>query len=240
MRTVFNKKSIAVESTNKKYTIPEFQTVADKAAKINGVDEGAREKYAKGLADAQNEQLKAQAAKDSASTETELDAALDAENRARSREKFYKRQLEAIDFTPRMSEHEYNECVRAIDAVMSKKIAEYKRIAEKAVKEIIDAQSELIATATDADKVLEELDASANVLQVKHRYRVKRFTTEAPDVYREEREEDRDEWRRHVHRYGSPLSKMKGLATREQSSETEEANNILLAAWNAADKFVDR
>ena len=236
MRTVFNKKSIAVESTSRKYSIPEFQAIADRAARIETDDTDTREKYLKGLEAAKEDKRKAEAAKEQAATEKELNQALDNESRAKGRIGFYERQLDGLNFTPHIDVAEYDKYIAQTDAVMDKKAAEFQSAVLKAVNEIVNAKSVLLTAAHEADRALEDLDAAANVLQSRHRYRENYFTTEDPDKLRTEYTEDPLEWRKHTHRYTGP--NLLDLVKREPANESKDTLKKVLEGWYVATRIL--
>ena len=103
------------------------------------------------------------------------------------------------------------------------------------MKEIVDAKAALIGVASDADKVLNQLDASANVLQSKYRYRETQFTTSDPVVLRTEYTEDREEWRKHARRY-SLNGELFKMVTDNHGIPSAYDPDYIRAAWLAADK----
>ena len=161
-------------------------------------------------------------------TEKELDAACDAEIRAREKEKFFERQLERLDFTPRMDEKEYFAAVDIVKNAVEKAAADFRKVAEKAIEDIIEAKKRYESTISEADAVLTDLDDAANVLQVKYRYKEYTYKGGVPSSFAE----SKSEWRQHAVRYGGVSSKGSDLAIKDGN----EWNRKLSAAWLAADR----
>lgn len=199
-----------------------LEKVAEAAAAIERENPEVRARYLQGIAAAQEARKAAAQAKIDAETEEAFNRACDDENHAKDKEAFYRRQLEHLEFTQRMDETEYFVHVDAVRATVEAAAADFRKTAEKAVKEIAAARAAYLATVTEADTVLNALDAAANVLQVKHRYRTKKFIGAAPEEV-----EDRDEWTRHAVRYSN--GKGCELATR--------GSLAALAAWKAAERY---
>ena len=202
-----------------------LEKVAEAAAAIERENPEARAHYLQGIAEAQEARKAAAQAKIDAETEEAFNRACDDESHARDKESFYRRQLERMEFTPRMEEAEYFGHVDAVKATVEKAAEDFRKAAEKAVKEIAAARAAYLATVTEADTVLNALDAASNVLQVKHRYRTKKFIGAAPEEV-----EDRNEWKRHALRYNN------GKAYDLVAKEGTGWNDFVCAAWTAADR----
>ena len=233
MRTPFNK-SRAKGTKETYYTEdrPEIMNkdikkVADVVAAMEKANPATMEQYRKGIADAQDAQRAAARAKETAETEADFNKACDNESHARDKEAFFKRQLDRLTFSPRMEETAYNKHVQAVQTAVEKAAEDFRQTAQRAIQEIMDAKAAYMATATEADKVLNDLDAAANVLQSKYRYRTVRFTGDRPP----QNVEDPSEWRRHAVRYIG-TGKADDLVTRTGG----EWDSILCAAWNAAER----
>ena len=154
--------------------------------------------YQKGIEDAQQAQEAAQKAKDEAETEQQFDLACDQAVRAREKEQFFKRKLNEILDTPMIDQPAYDHYIGIADGVITAAANKYMTIIERAVAEIVKARKEYVELCAQADEALEKLDAAANYLQSKYRYKVYHFHG-APDVYNEAP----NEWRLHVVRYGN-------------------------------------
>ena len=205
----------------------DIKKVADVVATLEKANPTTMEQYRKGIEDAQDAQRAAARAKETAETEIDFNKACDDESHARDKEAFFKRQLDRLTFSPRMEEATYNKHVQAVQTAVEKAAEDFRRTAQRAIQEIMDAKAAYMATATEADKVLTDLDAAANVLQSKYRYRTVTFTGDNPP----QNVEDPSEWRRHAVRYIG-TGKACYLVTRTGG----EWDSILCAAWNAAER----
>lgn len=205
-----------------------LQKIADKAATITAADPQTRADYLQGIADAQAAAKAAAKAREDAESEAAFDKAYDDETHAKFKEGFFRKKLDEYDYSPRMNEDEYNEAVEAVDAVVKKAADNFRAVASKAIAEIIAAKKAYTDTADDADAVLEELDAAANVLQSKYKYRAYAFQG-APSTYAK----DPGEWRNHAKRYTKNGAAM-DLVTKKPGSATEW-DDVTLAAWRAAE-----
>ena len=214
MREVKNKERSESETMNKT-----LQNIMDAAAAIHGEAPQLRAQYVRGLIDAQEAQKTAQALKDKAQTEGDFEAACDQADRAHEKEGFYRRKIELIDFTPRMDLADYDELVRSASDVVSGSAEKFRTVAVQALAALAAARAECEKNAADADKVLSALDDAANVLQVRHRYKIYKYQG-APD----ELVEDRSEWTRHAVRFAD------GTAYRMATAN----DRAIAAAWQAA------
>lgn len=196
------------------------------AAQIKAGHPDDRGEYLEGIEQAKALREAAAVAKEQARTEAELDDACDAENRARDREKFFRRQLDRLDYTPRMDEAEYYKLVEGVEAEVESAAAVFQAKASKAIAEIVAAKEAYLEVTTNADAALIALDAAARVLQSKYRYRVVEFV-DAPA----QNVEDPTEWTRHVIRYASTGRELKLVAW-----TGTEWNDTICAAWTAADR----
>lgn len=209
----------------------DLQRVADAIATIDTNLPQIRDEYVKGIEDSQTAQREAQKAKEEALTGVDFDNACDRERHATEREQFFKRKLEDLDFTPRMGEKEYFSHVATVQGVMEKAAQEYRKEAEKAMNALIAARGKYEAIANDADEVLRDLDAAANVLQSKYRYREIHFTGDVPSKLIE----DVNEWTRHTVRF-LPESYYKAACTDATPEGPLTYNDIQVAAWMAVDR----
>lgn len=183
-----------------------------------------RAQYLKGIADAKAAQAEAAQAKEAATTEGDFDKACGDESRARDREQFYKRQLDRLDFSPRMKEADYYDYVDKVSRAVEEAADDFQKAAKKAIAEIAAAKAAYLATAIEADNILRALDRSANVLQVKYRYKETHYTGGAVTLA-----EDHDEWKKHALRYiGTGLAY--SLATMGDDGEIDEK---VVEAWHA-------
>lgn len=196
------------------------------AAQIKADHPDDRGEYLEGIEQAKALREAAAAAKEQARTEAELDDACNEENRARDREKFFRRQLDRLDYTPRMDEAEYYKLVEGVEAEVESAAAVFQAKASKAIAEIIAAKEAYLEVTTNADTALTALDTAARVLQSKYRYRVVEFV-DAPA----QNVEDPTEWTRHVIRYASTGRELKLVAW-----TGAEWNDTICAAWTAADR----
>ena len=210
------------ESMNK-----EIKKVADVAAALEKENPETRAQYLKGVADAQKAQEAAAKAKEDAESEAAFDKACDDESHARDKEAFFRRQLDRLDYTPRMNEADYNKHVDAVKAAVEKAAADFRRVAEKAIDDIAAAKAAYIEITKEADAALTALDTAANVLQSKYRYKTITFTGDAPA----QNVEDPAEWTRHVIRYASTGRELTLVAW-----TGTEWNDTICAAWTAADR----
>lgn len=210
------------ESMNK-----EIKKVADVAAALEKENPETRAQYLKGVADAQKAQEAAAKAKEDAESEAAFDKACDDESHARDKEAFFRRQLDRLDYTPRMNEADYNKHVDAVKAAVEKAAADFRRVAEKAIDDIAAAKAAYIEITKEADAALTALDTAANVLQSKYRYKTVTYTGDTPAQY----VEDRSEWTRHAIRY-TGNGKGFDLIARDGA----DWNKKTCAAWHAAEK----
>lgn len=210
------------ESMNK-----EIKKVADVAAALAKENPETRAQYLKGVADAQKAQEAAAKAKEDAESEAAFDKACDDESHARDKEAFFRRQLDRLDYTPRMNEADYNKHVDAVKAAVEKAAADFRRVAEKAIDDIAAAKAAYIEITKEADAALTALDTAANVLQSKYRYKTVTYTGDTPAQY----VEDRSEWTRHAIRY-TGNGKGFDLIARDGA----DWNKKTCAAWHAAEK----
>lgn len=194
MKTVMNK---VITPNNKA-----FQRVAEAVNEIVVTEPGIRKDYEKGLEETEEEITEASAAKDTAETIEDFDLARDREERAKEKRSFYKRQIEKLDFSPRISEDTYDGYVKEISDEVCVAAEAFKKTASQAMTEIVKAWKSYVDITTEADRVLELLDEKARVLQVKYRYHEDLRTGEGGEgVVCVARHEDPGEWRQHALRY---------------------------------------
>ena len=155
-----------------------------------------KQSYLDAIAKAEAAQARAHEAKEHAETEDDFDLACDAETHAKEKVAFFKRKLDEHDFTPRMNEADYYKAVDMANNVMEKAAANYQKIMNKCIAELVEAKDVYMQTARDADRVLEVLDKKANVLQSKYRYREQTYLN-APSKFTE----DRGYWREKATRF---------------------------------------
>ena len=210
-----------VENMNK-----DIKKVLDAAAALEKGNPETRAQYLKGVADAQKAQKAAAKAKEDAESEAAFDKACDDESHARDKEAFFRRQLDRLDYTPRMNEADYNKHVDAVKAAVEKAAADFRRVAEKAINDIAAAKAAYIEITKEADAALTALDTAANVLQSKYRYKTVTYTGDTPAQY----VEDRSEWTRHAIRY-TGNGKGFDLIARDGA----DWNKKTCAAWKAAE-----
>lgn len=207
--------------------IKEFEKVMNVTNRINQASPQTREELVKGLESAKAAQQSAIEAKLNAETEKELDIALDDERRAIYKVAFFQRQLDKLDYTPRMAEAEYYDSVQAVEDTMKKAADAFRKTALDAMEKLVLAWKDYQTTTKDADFTLEALDSAANVLQSKHRYKI--LDLQNMDALKIEAP---DEWRRHAVRYGS--GKAYSLCVRDESGEYDK---YAVTAWKAASQI---
>ena len=205
-----------------------FQKVVDLADGIRQATPETKEDFQRRIEQAKTEQARAAAAKETAENETEFDKACDDAIRAREKEGFYRRQLEKFQFSPRMDEEQYFDTVESVDASVKAAAESFKATAEKAISEIVQAKEKYLGILKDADDALRALDAAANVLQSKYRYRIIELNNMGPQYI-----EDSDEWTRHAIRYGG--GEGYAMVTRIPGN-LAEYNKKVVAAWMAAER----
>lgn len=214
---------------------PEFQKIMDIAAGITIETPEKRQEFVQGIEAAQAARAKAVAAKESAATEEEFNQACDDELRAKLKENYFTKQLDALQHSPRMDEDAYNFAVNTVDSIVLDAAESFRKIASAAMESIVQARKEYIQTLREADKTLSALDKAANVLQSKYRYHVFRYTDG-----KEVRREDPSEWKLHTTRY----MKDKGYvyACRDPKKgrpsvwQSNAWDRYLAAAWRAANR----
>jgi len=184
-----------------------------------------RTQILEGIASAKEEQKAAAKAKEEAETEEDYNKACKNEARAKEKEAFYNHKLEKVDFLPRMDEGRYNDLVDAIKATVETAAEEFNEVASKALDDLLTAKDKYYETITRADEALTALDEAANVLQVKHRYRVITYAGEP-----EKQIEDRDEWTRHAVRFGA------GQGRKLIESDSPDHNKIISALLNTTER----
>lgn len=212
-----------------------LQPIMNQVNEISHTEPGTRENLLKGVAQAQAAQEAAAEAKEAAETEADFDKACDDAIRAREKEMFFRRLLEKLDYTPRMSEEDYTETVDAVDAIVREAAAEYCAIAERLMPELIQAKKKYEQTVKDADKVLTALDASSRYLQIKYRYRKNEYSDGTEDLT-----EDPNEWLKHTRRYGNGRA-ADYIFIKARDNNTwppkEIRNENACAAWYAAERI---
>ena len=214
---------------------PELKRIMNKAEALSQAAPQNREDFLRGIAQAQEAQAHAAEAKETAENEADFDKACDDEVRAREKEAFFRRLLEKMDYSPRMSEEEYQADVKTVDAVVTEAADDFRQIARRAVTEIVRAREKYLRIISDADKTLDALDKSSRVLQVKYRYRKTEFTDGSSFLT-----EDPDEWHRHMIRYMP--GKGHDLACKDPNSKNpyDPWDDIICAAWAAAERITER
>lgn len=225
----------APDTKNENVMNPEFKTILDVAARISSEAPAKRDELLRGIEQAQRDQIQAASAKEAAKTNEQFYKACDFESHAKEREAFLKRQLDDLQYTPRMDESDYNAAVSKVDSVVLSAAESFREIASSAMRSIVQARSEYMKTLRDADKTLISLDAAANVLQSKYRYQVLKYTDGSED-----RREDPSEWKRHITRYKDGKGLM--YAVRDPKKERPSAwvayvtDEYLAEAWRAAER----
>ena len=227
---------------------PDLQQVIDLAFSINQAEPEKIEELKRGLNQARAAQEEAARAKEEAENEAEFNKACDDAIRAREKEEFFTRLLNKYQFTPRMDETEYFAAVDTVKAVVDDAITEYRQRAREAMSVLIEARHNLIKVQKDANRTLNILNRSANVLQSKYRYR----TTERSggvihQVNGEDkvfpaqtiRTEDPDEWRKHAVRYDEGQAVDKALRDPFAKNPNDPWDDIVCAAWYAAQRVDD-
>ena len=234
MRTVLNKSmgdKIARKDTGMN---KDFQKVADRIKALRAEVPKERAEYMVIIKKAQDAKAIAERAKEEAQTEKSFNQACDDLAHAREREAHFQKLLDKIDHVPRMSEGEYTECINAVNAVVVMSADNFRRIAEKAMSELIKAREEYEAITTEADALLNDLDSEANFLQCKYRYREMTFVG-LPS----KKVEDPKEWKKHAVRYtvgnGYCQSIASDLIAKDVTEDGYSTNARVLAAWKAVE-----
>ncbi len=203
----------------------DIKKVEDIALELMRKQPETREQILKGIADAKEAQATAAKAKDEAENETAFNKACEDERTAKDKEAFFKKQLDRLDYTPRMSEAEYNKHVETVKATVEKAAEDFRKVAEKVIDELIDAREEYINLTYEADEALTALDVAANVLQTKYRYRTVKYKNQPSEQIA-----DPKEWLRHVIRYTG-----NGYGYELVTKDGKAWNKKTLAAWKAAE-----
>lgn len=204
-----------------------LEKIAQAAAAIE-TNQERRAEYESGLASAQAAQAAAIEAQAAAETEKELDAALDAESRARAKIGFFNAKIDELKFSPRMDGAEYDSLVESAREVVSAQAVIYNKVARDCLQRLNAARANVIQTAEDADRVLTELDNRSNVLQSRHRYKRLEFQG-MPDQLKE----DPNEWLHHITRFGRASGEAFKMATADDDEKTTAA---LYRLWHCNDK----
>ena len=231
MNTPLNKAFMPNNKDNKKSLTKasrantEMQEIAEIAEAIEQNKPGTKKQLMDEIGKAQEDLQTARKEKEEATTEAAFNAACEHEYNVQQKIIFLNNKLEHIKFTPCMEEAEYNKHVNTIKTAVETAGANFKKVAEKAMQEIIDAQAAYMAIVNEADDTLIKLDRAANVLQSKYRYHLTTFVGEKPP----EKKEDPSEWKRHALRYGT--GKAKEIVTKNGN----EWNFTTAAAWRAAE-----
>lgn len=194
MRTLSNKSKASEVEAKDPHEV--FREVLEATVTVNPDAQLKAAAYMRGIEAAQEAQRSAQKAKDTADTEESFDEACGAALRAREKEKFFRDKLNDIKFTPRMKDEQYETLVNTVDAAMTEAAAEFRADTIKALQILTSAYTKYNQTADEADRALKALDAAANVLQSRHRYRVYQYVGEPDRLV-----EDPYEWMRHAIRY---------------------------------------
>ena len=143
--------------------------------------------------------------------------------------KFAKKALEKLDGAPRMDEAEYYAASGDCDRIMKKAVEEYRRQAVSLMDQLKEVQDKYLQTAAETNETLELLDKSANILQTKHRIKVRHFQGE-PDKLTP----DANAWKNHALRF--PPGEAAILATeceRDPDEPHKTHDSVLCAAWQA-------
>lgn len=204
----------------------DFERISKQSANILGDYPEKHEELIIRVKEAEEAVQRAEKAVDRTEDIEEYDNAVTVLERAKLEYKFAKTALKKLESAPRMDEDEYQSMVDTIQNEVMKAAEAYRKVAAAAFERILAAHDEYKQLLYDADMVLGKLDAAANVLQVKYRYReIERQNMEPIRI------EDPNEWSRHSVRY-VVTGKGYEMVTREGN----EQNEIQLAAWNAAEK----
>lgn len=204
----------------------DIKKVEDIALELMRKQPETREQILKGIADAKEAQATAAKAKEEAESEAAFNKACEDERNARDKEAFFKKQLDRLDYTPRMSEAEYNKHVETVKTTIEKAAEDFRKVAEKAIDELIAAREEYINLTYDADEALTALDAAANVLQSKHKYRTVKYKNQPSEQIA-----DPKEWIKHAIRYNG-----NGKAYELATMDGDKLNEKMLSAWIAAER----
>lgn len=175
---------------------PVFDRIAGRIEAIAAVNPSEQEICRKEIEKCQDAETLAAQAKEVAETEADFNKACDDEAHARERKQFFIRRLEKLSNTPAMDPDEYDEAVSDIDAVIKSSAEELKTLMNETIQVITKAKAEYLHTVHIADKLLNDLDNAANVLQCRYPCRVIKYEGR-PNV----KVKDPNEWKRHALRY---------------------------------------
>lgn len=203
-----------------------FQNVMEKAAKVGSSVPDIRFELVANIEKAEKDLKEAEDHKETAESEAELRAAIDHVQYLREVIVMNRRKLEEFDFKMRMDEQEYDSCVKSVDDVVNSAADHFRKEAERLMTELMTARERYIEVTRKADHVLEKLDSAANVMQVRYRYKIRNLIDADPAII-----EDKNEWRRHVVRYG--YGKGYQLATAGEGLES----CLNAAAWHAVQRL---
>lgn len=228
MNTVLNKSYRPVNKELKPSTKGKsiFQNIEDAVDNINTAPD-VRDQYLKGIEEAKATMEAATKAKEEAETEEAFNKACDDFTHARDKETFYNNALKRLETTPRMEERKYDELLEGVEKTVEKASAEYRKIAEKALDELLKAKVDYMAVLTEADEALIKLDRVANVMQTRFDCSIQRFTTDDPNVFREEKTKNPNEWRNHAVRYCT--GRGRDIATKDSIKA--------YVAWDASNRY---
>ena len=139
---------------------------------------------------------------------------------------FFEKQIEQFEFSSRITEEEYNKRMGAVSSVVEDAAAEFRKVASKAMQDILEAKKAYWSVGEEADSVLTLLDDASNYLQSKYRYQEFKYVN-APSKF----VEDPTEWTRHIYRYTK-----NGTLYRIISGPETDPRNLCDAAWKACDR----
>ena len=205
MRTPLKNKSMNFENISQVNTdrtlSRNFEAIMKRCEEIEATLPAKREKLLADKAAAAENKALAQNIVDNTTNEKDYIKALMEARKAREAEQLADREIQRLNEDRRMDEVEYYKDVENIVGVQSKALDEYRRIAEKAVNELLEAKQKYLAVMTDANNTLIKLDSTSNVLQTKYKYVETKFVNQ-PSIFTE----SVTEWMDHTVRFnGSEL-----------------------------------
>lgn len=227
-----NKPALSVGSLTENAQ-PILESVRALTEKIDTSAVDKRREYAESLTALEAEKNKISEARYDADSEAEYDAeyakANTELNRITDKMIFFKRQIYKLDHTARLPEADYLRAVSDIDNMIREAAAFCANEAERLYARLSELKTDYNALLRETDKVLANLDSSANYLQSKYADRITQYTTDEPGVYKEVATPDPSEWLNHVRRYGNGRG-------RDYLKMTPGASR----AWNDAKDYNER
>ena len=223
MRTVSNKSVGGRENTI--FPLEEIRTRSAEAK----ADYSAKEEATRANIKAAEEAIRtAEETKRTTVDESEYRAAETAEKEATDKAAFYARLLENLKFAPHMDEDEYDKAVETCVKIAENARDSFRRTVDDHFSRLQAGRDEYETIIGDVNRTLNQLDAEANVLQSRHRYR-KSTRIKAPTQLIE----DPNEWKNHKIRFDP----FEYLFTAKKASNTHDnITEKIAAAWRATNR----